>query len=176
MAEPETREVVLEEEADRLVEACEEIADRMVDLDPSTDLYQTLRARGNRLDTHRRGIGWALEAWDVETLTFKALTLGDEARIADEFDGRGSKPGAERIWQIALGTYDAPYLEHDPENPTDAALQETVANVATIDALAFGRWAESQIDELSAVGNWNDERSFARFLTEKQAEQSQTEE
>jgi hypothetical protein len=168
----ETREVVLEDERERLIERYEELFERMADLDSSTDLYKTLRARGNRLDTHRRGVEWAIEQWDVETITFKALTLGDDARIADEFDGRGSKPGAERVYEIALGTYDAPYLEHDPENIVESELDKTVANVGDIDAIAVGRWAQSQIDDLSAAGNWNDERSFARLLTEKQATQT----
>jgi len=175
----ETKEIVLDTERDRIVDEYREIAEQMTGLDPSTDLYQTLKSRGERLDTQRRAVEWAMESdpnegsgWGAETITFKALTLGDKARIADALGGRGSKPGSRPNWQIALGTYDAPYLEHDPESIEDPELQQTVANVGNIDALAFGDWAEAKIGELSAVGNRNSEQSFARLLTEMQATQA----
>lgn len=169
----ETKEIVLAEERDRVIDAAQELADRAAETDPSTDLYDDLVSRGNRLDTHRRAIEWALDEWDVESITFRALTLGDDARIADQMNGRGSNPGSERNWEIALGTYDAPYLEHDPEEVTQSALERTVRNVAQIESIAFGRWATAQVDKLSAAGNWNGEQSFARLLAEKQAEASQ---
>lgn len=154
-----TREVVLENQLEEIESEIDEIAGRMADLDSDTDLYQELSQRGNRLDTHRRAIEWALDEWDVDTVTFRALTIGDDARLQDETDNEGER----MVWQIALGTEVAPYVADD--------LEQTVANVADIEAIAYARWAQAAIDDLSAVGNLTTEQSFARSLTAKRSEQ-----
>lgn len=166
MTEPER--IDLQAEYDRLVDEAEDVAERVAGLNPSTDMAQQLTERGRRLDTHRRGVEWAMDEWDVDEIAFKPLTLGDDARLSDHFPG-GESPGSRRNYEIALGTTDAPYLEHDPGDVSQSALEETVENVGDIPSLAFGRWAQARIDELSAVGNWSSEDSFAALLTEARA-------
>lgn len=159
------REINLQTERDRLYSEMQTIQDEISDMDPSSKPAQAKKQIGFRLGEQKRGVEWAMEEWDIDSITVQSLTLGHEALIMDAGADQQTKPGTYQNYQMALGTVDAPYLEHDPADPTPEAVQRTVAKVGNIESLAFGKWLLARIDSESA-GNWNDDESFAALLQE----------
>jgi hypothetical protein len=171
MGDPETIE--LDAEYDRIVDALEDTTDRLAGMDETTDEYDVLDQRASRLETHRRGIEWVRDEWDVDSITLRPLTIGDDARL----DEHTTSTPERRLWQIAIGTVDAPYLEHDAEEYPGVKMDAVAKTVATIDdtiPIAVGRWLQDRIDGVSSVGNRNAADSYARLLTTKRAEETST--
>lgn len=167
------REVDLQEELERLEDKRVEIADQAADLDPENPAYDTVTSNGQTLDTHIRGLRWAVEEWDADTITLSGLTGGEFGRVEDELadaaasrDRRGGQPGARRIYLVAYGTQQAPHL---PDDPTD---DERIAAASGL-PVAFLKWAESEINDLSTVGNETGRKSFSQLLAEKRTSQTQ---
>ena len=96
MADHVTETFDLEAEHERLTDAIADVSEKQAEMDPSTEQYATLEQRAGRLDTHRRGVEYALEAWDVDAITLRALTLGDDARL----DEHTNSAAERRLWQI----------------------------------------------------------------------------
>ena len=162
----------LDTEHERIVSEIGDLTDQLAEMDPETDLYETLDNRASRLDVHRRAVEWARENWDTESIVIRALSFGDDARL-DEHAGSGPE---RRLWQIAIGTVEAPYLEHDGHEYPDVSIDAVKDTVATVDSpavpIAVGRWVQDRTDEVSTVGNLNGDGSYATSLAAKRAETS----
>lgn len=168
------REVDLQEELERLKEERQEIAEQVADLDPENPAYNSLATDGQSLDTHIRGVRWALDEWETDTVTLSGLTGGEFGKIEDELadaaasrERRGGQPGARRVYMVAYGTKRAPFL---PDNPSD---DERIAAASDL-PMSFLKWVEAKVNDLSTVGNGADSKSFSQLLAEKQTTQTQT--
>ncbi|RLM81289.1 hypothetical protein DVK05_09845 [Halorubrum sp. Atlit-8R] len=172
----------LKTEAERIATELEEVTDRMADMDPSTDVYQSLDERSSRLETYRRGVGWLRgfpeedypdtddpgSDWETEEITLRRLSMGDGLRLDEHTSGETERT----LWQIAIGTHDAPYLEHDGEEYPEVPIEDVEETVAVLDEeppLATGRWLQDRVDEVSTVGNPSGAGSYAHLLTTKRS-------
>ena len=163
----------LDDEHDRLVSDIDTLAEQLAELDTSTEQYKQLDQRATRLDAHRRGVEYARNEWEADSVELRPLTIGDDVRL----DEHASGPGERRLWQIAIGTADAPFLEHDVDAYPDVPMDDVEATVAAIDRevpIATGRWLQSRIDEVSAVGNRTGAGSFATSLAERLTQETST--
>jgi len=162
----------LNAEHKRIVSEIDELTDKLAEMNPETDQYDTLDGRSSRLDTHRRGTEWARDNWDVDAIVIRSLSFGDDARL----DEHTNSAAERRLWQIAIGTVEGPYLEHDGHAYPEVAMDAVGETVATIDSpvvpIAVGRWLQDRIDEVSTVGNLTGDGSYATSLAAKRAETS----
>ena len=138
----ETREFDFDAEIERLEDKIDELAETVSGLDPTSKRAKSLEDRGNKLDTYRRGLEWAREAWDDDSVTLGGLNAGEYGEMQDKLPA-GAGDGATRVYYVAAGTVKAPYAED--------GLEETVPNVAQL-PIAYVRWAEAQINDLTSVG------------------------
>lgn len=164
-----TREVDLSAELDRLEDERKEIADQAAEISPDNPAFDGLVGEGQSLDTHIRGLSWALDEWDADTVTLSGLTGGEFGKVEDELadaaakrDRRGGQPGARRVYLVAFGTVDAPFVDDEMSD------DERIASAAGL-PVAFLKWAESQVNELSTVGNGSGSSSFTQLLAEKRS-------
>jgi vacuolar-type H+-ATPase subunit I/STV1 len=131
------------------------------------DEYQDLREEAAQLERYLVGATAALNPDDaerepVEEVTVGEVLTGDFAEIEDRARdvqrqrvGRGddsSVSGAERVFFVAAGLVDAPFLEDDSFEARAQAVSELRPQ--------FTAWLEDQIDDLSTpdvdVGNFED--------------------
>lgn len=161
-----TEVVDLEAEQARLQEQMDEVAEKQLrwqDSDP--EQAQQLLVRGNELNNQANILDILAEEWDVESVELAGLTAGEVNRVEDTVE---SNPGVrERDAWVAIGTRDAPYLEHNPDAVKQSEYEDTVTNVVDL-PLSYVRWAEQKISELShlseATGN-----GYLKLVREKQA-------
>jgi len=166
------KRIDLDAEHERIVSEISDLTDQLAEMDPDTELYETLDGRSSRLDTHRRATEWVRDNWEVDEIAIRSLSFGDDARLDENTQSEAER----RLWQIAIGTVEAPYLEHDgheyPAVPMDA-VEETVSTIdSPIVPIAVGRWLQDRIDEVSTVGNLTGDGSYATSLAAKRAETS----
>lgn len=162
-----TETITLADELDRLHDEREALAADVADLDAENPAYDRLVSGGRTLDNHIAGVEWALDEWDVETVTFAGLTGGEYGRVEDRVksdsiaNGKQSAGGAARIHMVASGTVDAPYVD---------GADSYEAKLAAAAKLPFQylQWAQSRVDDLTSVGN-DAGTSFADLVKEKQA-------
>ncbi len=166
-----TSEIVLAEEAERLESESDELGDQVAALDPDNPAIESLLSRGQTLDTYLSGVEWAREEWKVDSITLSGLTGGEFGKVEDRLSDvaasqqrRGGQPGARRVYLVAFGTVDAPYIEADMSD------DERVAAAAGL-PVAYLKWAESHINELSRVGG-NGRSSFGQLVAEKRQQQA----
>lgn len=182
-----TETIDLAAEATRIADALEDATDRMEEMDASTDEFDALDERASRLETYRRGVGWLRgfpdddypdtddpgAPWDVESITLRRLSMGDDLRL----DEHTSSQSERTLWQIAMGTAVAPYLEHDGEQHPDVPIDDVEQTVAILDQelpVATGRWLRDRVDEVSTVGNPSGAGSYAHLLTTKRTSETST--
>lgn len=169
----EGKTIDLDAEYERIVDEIDTATDRLAEMDETTDEYDVLDSRTSRLETHRRGVEWAREEWNVDEVVLRSLTFGDDVRLDEET----SSSGERRLWQIAIGTVDAPFLKHDGEEYPEVPMEDVGKTVAAIDQsvpIAVGRWLQDRIDGVSSVGNRNAADGYARLLTAKRVETTST--
>jgi hypothetical protein len=141
-----TQSIEFAAERERLHEQMLELAEEQAELDDTTQRANDLLQLGNELNNQRNILDHLSEEWDVDGVSLAGLTAGEVNRVEDTVDGN---PGVrERDAWVAIGTREAPYLEHDPDAITQAEFEETVANVVEL-PLPYVRWAEGRISELS---------------------------
>jgi hypothetical protein len=166
------REIVLSEEIKRIDDKMDELLEQVADLHPDNPAVDDLQSKGRQLDTHLSGLEWAQEEWGADaTIILEGLTGGEFAKVEDELSDvavgrqrRGGQPGARRVFLVAFGVDDAPYLD-------DGADDDARIAAAGALPLAFQKWAEAQINELSSVGG-NERPSWSQLLKEKRREQA----
>ncbi|KZX49299.1 hypothetical protein [Haloarcula sp. K1] len=153
----------LADEAERLKEECRETAEKLAPLDAENPAAPRLQRRGNQLQSQLDGVRWARSEWDVDAVTLGGLTGGEYGHVEDELPAAGGS-GARRVYYVAKGTVDAPYLDDD---------MDFDARIAAASDLPIGflRWAEARIDDLSSVTEGNEPR-FADWLADARKEQS----
>jgi len=163
-----TTTIDLAEEVQRLDQRLDDLADDARGLDEDSDEYQEIREEAARVERHLVGVKDALqpssdaERERVEEVTVGEVLTGDFAEIEDRARdvqrqrvSRGddsSVSGAERVFFVAAGLVDAPFLEDDSF--------ESRANAVSELRPPFTAWLEDQIDDLSTpdvdVGNFED--------------------
>lgn len=172
-----TETVDLQAEYDRLTEEMERFADRQASEPVGSEAAAQASQHGQRMERLRSGVAWAMQAHDdpdvpfwteaVEVVTLSALTNGERHRVRDTADETGAKLSD---CYVAAGTYDAPYLAHDPEAIAEEAFRETVQHV--VDAHpAFVDWAESRISDISRVGG-DTGKSYRTLVLEKRSQRA----
>jgi len=159
----------LDAEHERILSEIDTLTDQLAEMDTDTEQYATLDSRSSRLDTHRRATEWVRDNWDVDEVVIRSLSFGDDARLDENTQSEAER----RLWQIAIGTVEAPYLEHDGHAYPEVSMDAVEETVATIDSpvvpIAVGRWLQDRIDEVSTVGNLAGDGSYATSLAAKRA-------
>lgn len=162
-----TETIEFDAERDRLTERMEELAERQVEYQQSAEETDSEEIReqkqrqarqllqeGNRLENQREVLA-AIENGDIdglpafESVELAGLTTGDVNRVEDVAEEHESV--RERDAWVAIGTQDAPYLEHDPGEIVHAAFEDTVRAVTDL-PLPYVQWAEAKIADLSHLG------------------------
>jgi len=163
-----------DEEEQRLEDKIEELDDVLDDVDDA-DIQQRFETERTQLQTHLEGVRWARDEahdaeyapmWDedVDAVELGGLTGGEFGALEDDVGEHGGGSGAVRVYQVAKGTVDAPYVD---DSMDDDQLVATVSNLP----VAYLKWAQNRIDALTGVGG-NGETNY-RALYEEIAENSQ---
>jgi len=164
-----TETINLSDERDRLREEMEEVAEEQADWGFDTDQGQRLLQRGNELQTFISILEHVGEEWDVDSVTLAGLSPGEVNRVSDFADAHEGVQ--ERDPWVAVGTHDAPYVDHDPTAITEDGFEQTVMNIVDDVPLAYVRWAEARINELSHLGDGLG-NGYLDLVLEKRREQS----
>jgi len=163
-----TKTFEFDAERERLRDEMNDVAEQQADWDFDTDQGQRLLSRGNELQTFINILGVVDDQWDVDSVELAGLSPGEVNRVADFAESNDGVQ--ERDPWVAVGTHSAPYLEHDPENIRPGDFEATVGVIVDDVPLAYLRWAQSQINELShlddGLGN-----GYLDLVLEKRAEQ-----
>jgi|GEM_PF-5607103 len=166
----ETATIDLEAEREDLLEAREDLAEKLASIEPSNPAYDGLEDQGKRIDNRLEGIEWALAEWDDTTVTLAAPNGGEfgkvEDRIAETSGNTDVEPGqgASRVYMVAQGTVEAPYVD-------DAETFEERLSATSQLPVPYLKWANDRINELMSVGN-GERRSFGALVAAKRQEQS----
>jgi len=135
---------------------------------------QELTVQGNELN-NQQNILRDIEAGEVATVeAFDAVELAGltagEINLVEDTVEQMPKVRERDAW-VALGTRDAPYVAHDPNHPAADvdAYHETVANVADL-PLAYVRWAEGKISELSHLSE-TEGNGFLQLAQERRSKE-----
>jgi hypothetical protein len=161
-----TNTIDLSEEVQRLDQRLDDLADQARGLDEDSDDYEEVREEAARVERHLVGVKDALrddgEHEAVAEVTVGEVLTGDFAEIEDRARdvqrqrvGRGddsSVSGAERVFFVAAGLVDAPFLDDDSFEAGAQAVSELRP--------PFTAWLEDRIDDLSTpdvdVGNFEE--------------------
>lgn len=170
------RTIDLDEAVQQLERERDEVAAQLADLDPENPAATRLQRQGQRLDERLAGARWARDeayddadvpVWDEDTdaITLGGLTGAEYGAVEDELQtaGGGDRPaagGAARVYLVAHGTVDAPY--HAPDH-SDA---ERLAAAGQL-PYQFLKFAEHHVNDLTAVGGAEGNRSFSALVAEK---------
>jgi len=167
----EPREINLEAEIEGLTDEMDELAGELADLPFKSDAAKELHYEGNTKQRYRDGVSWASESFG-SGVTLRPLTDGSRRAVRDLTE----QTGYDRDQcLVAVGTVEAPYVEHDPDSlsPTNDGLKATLANIAELHP-AYVDWANSHIQDMGAMsselGN-----SFSDMLLEKRAAKTKQE-
>ena len=172
-----TEEINLEQERDRLRDRMDDLAETQADWadtanDPDEPKQTRQKARqrieqlttqGNELNNQVNILQLIEDEWGISTVTLKGLSAGDVNRVEDIVDDYPAV--RERDAWVALGTADAPYLCHDPDDIAQADYEDTVQAVADL-PLAYVRWAEGKISELSHLSE-SEGNGYIELVQEK---------
>jgi len=143
------------EELDDQIEALEA---EQESYDESTDEYDALDDRIDILTHLRTGLYWQRdeEDWGGATITFGALTAGEEAVMHRAMPANATRQ-ERRLWFVAASTVAAPYgVSRNPDDPeplTESIVEENFAAVAG-DGIhgGFVQWAEAKANSLGVPG------------------------
>lgn len=166
-----TEYVDFEEERKRLYGEMEEIAEQQANWDGRDEHARQLMQQGNAIENQHTVLKALMEG-DIqgvpamEGVTLAGLTTGDVNRVEDIVEKHSSV--RERDAWVAIGTIDAPYLQHDPDGDfTMSEYEDTVLAVTDL-PLPYVRWAEGRISELSHLGA-DEGNGYLALVREKQA-------
>lgn len=172
-----TETVDFDSEVERLTEEMEELADEQLQAQGDRQAQQLLE-RGNQLDRFRTVLR-KLAAGDIDTVeAFDSVEFGGlspgEVNLVEDIVEEHPKVRERDAW-VAVGTRDAPYVEHDPERLSQSAVEETIKRLVDDVPLPFLRWAEERISDLSHLGV-DEGNGYLALLQERQSDEAETEE
>jgi len=158
----------LQDEIDEIETAINEAGDGA-----SNEAAQTILERLQTLQTQLEGVRWARDeahdvdyapTWDeqADAVTLGGLTGGEFGKMQDDLDGAGT--GAARVYQVEMGTEQAPYLDDD------MGKDERISTVSNL-PVHYLMWAESRIDELTGLAG-NGQMNYGELLGATQQETS----
>ncbi|QLG47893.1 hypothetical protein [Natrinema halophilum] len=169
-----TKTYDLTEEIQRLEEQIDEVDAILKEIDDNGNPQsQAFQGERSGLEAALEGVRWARDdafdadyapMWDesVGEITLAGLTAGESAAIEDDLNGGGA--GAARIYQVAKGTVDAPYVDDDMSE------DERIGAVSQLPD-SYVRWAQARTDELSSVSG-NGKKSYRELYEESQQDNS----
>ncbi|GAB6863214.1 hypothetical protein ACFR97_10270 [Haloplanus litoreus] len=151
-------------EIERIEEAMQDIAETLGPLDPDNPIVPTLEQQGSQLQSQADGLRWALRTWDVDGVTLAGLTGGEYGHVEDGMGEAG--PGKARVYFVAKGTVEAPYVDEE------MSLDDRVASASGLH-IGYLRWADARVSELMSVEG-NDGTRFNDLLVEARQKQTST--
>lgn len=159
----------LDELAERTVDETRDTAD-----DQREDIEATMQHAGGTVERYRDGVSWAVDEYGADaTVTIGGLTTGEYGRVEDRAadasreKGGGSTEGIVRVFQIAAGLEDAPFVD------AGAGFEERAAAVRELPP-QLAEWLQSKVNEQGSLGG--NGKSFSSLLAEKQAGETSTDE
>ncbi len=169
-----TETLNFDEEEQRLSEKIDEIDDVLEDIDDS-DIEERFRNERGELETRLEGVRWARDEafeadyapmWDqdVDAVELGGLTGGEFGRLEDDALESGGGQGAIRVYQVEMGTVDAPYLDDGMDK------DQRIATISQL-PISYLKWAQFHIDRLTGVGG-NGETNYAELYAEMRRAQS----
>lgn len=161
----ETQYYEFDAEIERIGDEIQETAEQLAPLDADNPAVPQLQQVGQQLQSQLDGVRWAREAWDVDGVTLAGLTGGEYGHVEDEM-GDDWGPGKARVYFVAKGTAEAPYIEEGMD------LDERVEGVAAL-PIGYLRWADARIHELMSAGTGG-EGNGNDFAASLQAARQQT--
>lgn len=169
----ETRTISIDDEIERLDEKRRKTAAEQAEADYESDAAKQLASEGQEANRHLAGLHWFRQEYpECETITLSALTNGERHRVrslVQDVDVQGIRQNA----YVAAGTYDAPYLEHEPDDVEDNQFEQTVARIADVHP-SFADWAESKIKDVSSMSDVMG-KSYRELVLEKRKQQTSSE-
>lgn len=145
----EPREIDLSEEVESLNEEMQEWAEKQADAPFASEASRRIEYEGSTVERYRNGVAWAVSEFD--TVTLRPLTDGQRRAVRDLND----QTGFDRDQcVIAVGTTQAPYVEHDPDalSPNSDELKATLGNIADLHP-GYVDWATDRIQDLGSMGD-----------------------
>ena len=149
-----TKTIDFDSETHRLTEKMDELAEQQANTTNARQAEQLLE-RGTQLDRFSTVLE-KLAAGEVETVEqfdeveLAGLSPGEVNLVADIVDEH--ERVRERDAWVAVGTHNAPFVEHDPEEMTEEGIRKTIFRLVDDVPLPFVRWAEERISDLSHLG------------------------
>lgn len=160
-----------DEEERRLEDRLEELDDVLEEIDDDHSAAESFANERTGLQDALEGVRWARDEaheadyapmWDeaVDGVTLGGLTAGEAAALEDDIGENGGGTGAIRIYQVAKGTVEAPYVDDSMDDDQRVGTVSQLPN-------SYVRWAQARIDDLTGVGG-NGETSYSDLLEEIQ--------
>jgi len=145
----EPRTIDLEQEFDDLLGEMDEWSDKQSDAPFGSQASKRMEFEARTLENYSNGVAWALDTYGTD-ITLRPLTDGARRVVRDLTNDTGYDRDQ---CLIAVGTVDAPFIEHDPESlsPTDEDLKATLANITELHP-DFVDWCGEKIQDLGSMG------------------------
>ena len=160
----------LEKEVERLTEEMQELTEKQADYEFSSQLSRRVEYEGETVGRYRNGVAWA--SGEFGEVTLRPITDGLRRAIRD----LNNETGYDRDQcLVAIGSQEAGYVEHDPNEltPDSDDLRDTLANIADLHP-GYVDWASERISDLgsmsSDLGN-----SYTDMLLETRAKKANQE-
>lgn len=168
-----TQTIDLGSELESLKQEREDKASELVDLPDDAPAAAQLAQEGIELDNYINGLGWAVEEYGEINIVVGSVNSGERNLVQDIAD---DLPGSalSNVY-IAVGSRDAPWLEHDPNqlvNQTES-IKDTVKETTGFHP-SFEDYLEKEIRELESVGSGMG-KSFRELVLEKRIQQKSAE-
>jgi len=145
--EPKT--IDLEKEVARLTEEMQEWAKKQAETDFGSNASRRIEYEGETVGRYRNGVQWA--NGEFSEVTFRAITDGARRAVRD----LTNETAFDRDQcLVAIGTLEAPYVEHDPDEltPSSDDLRATLGNIADLHP-GYVDWASERISDLGSMGD-----------------------
>jgi len=134
----------LAKEVDRLTEEMQEWTEKQADTEFGSDAYRRMEYEGSTQQRYRSGVKWA--ETEFGSVDLRPITDGLRRAIRDVTESTGYD--RDQVL-VALGTQDAPYIEHEPNeiSPDNPEIKDTLANIAELHP-GYVDWANERIQDL----------------------------
>lgn len=165
-----TRTIDLASELESLKQEREDKATELVELPDDAPASAQLAQEGVQLDNYINGLAWAVEEYGEINIVVGSVNSGERNLVQDIAD---DLPGSalSNVY-IAVGTRDAPWLAHDPNQlaKQTESIKETVKETTGFHP-SFEDYLEREIRELESVGSGTG-KSFRELVLAKRTRQT----